>query len=88
MPITKFISESPIFLNFLVRSGTCGDAMELNLSLLFSRNRQSRLGKDRSQSRSGKQKIPHKNHMKMEKCWNDCQSCETLCVLKIGTKQS
>ena len=52
MPITKFISENPIFLNFLVRSGTCGDAMELNLSLLFSRNRQSRLGKDRNQSRS------------------------------------
>ena len=52
MPITKFISENPIFLNFLVRSGTGGDAMELNLSLLFSRNRQSRLGKDRNQSRS------------------------------------
>ena len=52
MPIAKFISENPIFLNFLVRSGTCGNAMELNLSLLFSRNRQSRLGKDRNQSRS------------------------------------
>ena len=35
----------------------------------------------------GKQKMQHKNHMKMEKRWNDCQSCETLCVLKIGTKQ-
>ena len=50
--MTKFISENPIFLNFLVRPGTCGDAMELNLSLQFSRNRQSRLSKDRNQSRS------------------------------------
>ena len=63
MPITKFISENPIFLNFLVRSGTCGDAMELNLSLLFSRNRQSRLGKNRNQSRSRQAKdVTHKSH--------------------------
>ena len=61
--MTKFISENPIFLNFLVRSGTCGDAMKLNLSLLFSRNRQSRLGKNRNQSRSRQAKdATHKSH--------------------------